>query len=120
MAVLDTSPLAQKDGSFVYGRDLLVWGANDKSQLGNGKRNNLPAPQHLPPLPFTPLLENVAKEARLHSGTASHMPHSRLQLNEAYVQLRDLQGRKVGWSKHKVEQSVVAGHGTGAVFWKVV
>ncbi|KAL7410494.1 regulator of chromosome condensation 1/beta-lactamase-inhibitor protein II [Mrakia frigida] len=123
-AVLNTTPLATKDGAFVYGRDLMVWGSNMDAQLGNGRRSNLPVPQHLPPLPSLsstsptfPVL--TAKESTISSGSTSAMPHHRLQLAQAVVELRDLQGKKVK-GKQNVEQVCSFGYGGGVVYWKVL
>jgi hypothetical protein len=129
----------------VYGRDLLVWGTNAGASLGNGRRANLAIPQHLPPLPnpsATPAAVqptsqkvvassgavvgevDVKPEESMSSGTASPMPHKRLQLMEGRTVVRDLEGkevsRKKGGGERMVEQTVVAGEECGLVYWKVV
>jgi hypothetical protein len=117
----------------VYGRDLLVWGTNAGASLGNGRRANLAIPQHLPPLPnpsATPAAVqptsqkvvassgavvgevDVKPEESMSSGTASPMPHKRLQGKEV--------SRKKGGGERMVEQTVVAGEECGLVYWKVV
>ncbi|CDZ97626.1 FOG: RCC1 domain [Phaffia rhodozyma] len=123
---LNTSPLADKDGGFAYGRDVMIWGYNASYQLGTGKRSNLAIPQHISPLPSNVSSSPFSlgsKESLISSGTASPMPHSRLQLGERVIpsgELRDLQGRKVGGGKKMVEQVVHAGYESSAVYWKLV
>jgi hypothetical protein len=60
----------------------------------------------------------------MSSGTASPMPHKRLQLMEGRTVVRDLEGkevsRKKGGGERMVEQTVVAGEECGLVYWKVV
>lgn len=77
-------------------RDLLVWGLNQSSQLGNGARKSLATPQHL---------EDAAG--------------NRAMLGEKRARVLDLQGNV--WGKNvKVEQRVVAGHECSIAYWKIV
>lgn len=97
-----------------FGNDVFVFGHNDNYQLGTGKRSNLSIPQHLPPLPYPVSAEtkakiesqkqsgNIVHEESVHSGTKSHMPHNRLQLASR---------------KDKLEERIVCGYGTTAVYW---
>jgi len=99
-----------------FGNDVFVFGHNDNYQLGTGKRSNLNIPQHLQPLPYPVSREaeakisqmeksgNIIEEEGLQSGTKSHMPHNRLQLASR---------------KDKLEERIVCGYGTTAVYWHV-
>ncbi|KAF9065313.1 regulator of chromosome condensation 1/beta-lactamase-inhibitor protein II [Rhodocollybia butyracea] len=78
------------------GRDLLVWGKNYDSELGNGKRSGLAVPTAL---------------------TTSDGDRFILRRKKA-KQVLDLQGNV--WRRGvEVEQKAVAGHSSSAVFWKV-
>jgi len=89
------------------------------AQLGNGRRSNLPVPQYLPSLPTASSPSQILPLVPVPSGTTSPMPHHRLQLAQAVVELRDLQGKKVK-GKQSVEQVCSFGYGGGAVYWKVI
>lgn len=80
----------------VGGKDLMTWGKNYDSELGNGKKASVPVPMTLE----TPdggrfmLMEVQAKE------------------------VKDLHGKV--WKRGiKVEQHAVAGYGNSAVYWKI-
>ena len=104
IAVLDNA-ITQDDAQF--GRDVFVWGHNVNYQLGTGKRSNLALPQHLPPLPY-PLVTVPATKDEIKSGTNAHMPHNRLQMTPG----KRHEGKRI-------EETVVAGMGTTAVYWKI-
>lgn len=76
-----------------YGRDVLLWGANESFQLGTGKRNNLNVPSYVPPL----------------GQAGGRQETHRLQLTPAT-------------SHHglRFEQAVVAGRGTTGVYSRLV
>lgn len=80
----------------IGGRDLVVWGKNYESELGNGKKSSVPVPTTLE----TPeggrfmLRKRKAKE------------------------VKDLHG-KVWKRRVQVEQQAVVGFGSSAVFWKI-
>ncbi|GAA94139.1 hypothetical protein E5Q_00787 [Mixia osmundae IAM 14324] len=108
-AITLDNAVVQHDAKF--GRDVFVWGHNESYQLGTGKRSNLAVPQHLPPLPYpNPAKISNAPESALSSGTPSPMAHHRLQLATA----TKVEGRKM------VEEAIVAGHGSTAVYWRIV
>ena len=79
-----------------FGKDLVVWGKNYESELGNGKKSSVSVPTTLE----TPeggrfmLKSRIAKEVRNLKG--------------------DIWGRKV-----EVEQRAVVGFGNSAVYWKI-
>jgi hypothetical protein len=81
-----------KDG----GKDLVVWGKNHESELGNGRKSSVSVPTTLE----TPdggrfmLKSRIAREVRNLQG--------------------DVWGHKV-----KVEQHAVVGFGNSAVYWKM-
>ena len=64
-------------------------------------------------------MEKKKKEETMSSGTTSPMPHHRLQLAEAVVETRDLEGKKVK-GRQAVEQVCMMGWGGGVVYWKIV
>jgi len=84
--------------SGVGGRDLLVWGRNNESELGNGKRSNAVFP--------TPV--------------QSPDEHERFMLREKKAkEVKDLAG--VVWKRGvKVRQQVVSGFNNSMVYWKIV
>ncbi|KAK4048724.1 hypothetical protein OIO90_005717 [Microbotryomycetes sp. JL221] len=114
--VLDNA--VEQAGGVKFGRDVFVWGHNMYHQLGTGKRSNLATPQHLPPLPYPGLVVDPAtamkaqlkQESTTSSGTTSPMPHSRLQLAPAIK----VQGGKLA------EETIVAGDGGTAVYWRIL
>ncbi|KAG0151988.1 hypothetical protein CROQUDRAFT_103330 [Cronartium quercuum f. sp. fusiforme G11] len=106
-AVLDNA--VSCDGKS-FGRDVFLWGQNADCQLGNQKRANVAIPQHISPLPKLNK-DNPAKEAGevVSSGTISPMPHHRLQLTPS---------KKI--AKRQAEETVTAGWGTTAVYWRLL
>lgn len=81
----------------VGGRDLMVWGKNYESELGNGKRGSVAVP--------TPLATEDGKRFML--------------MNMKAKEVKDLQGKL--WKRRvKVEQKVATGYGNSAVYWKIV
>jgi hypothetical protein len=79
----------------VGGRDLVVWGKNYESELGNGKKSSLPVP------------------------TTLETPEGRFMLKHRKVkEVRGLDG-KVWKRKVEIEQHAVVGFGNSAVFWKI-
>lgn len=81
-AVLDNS------NEIATTQDLYLWGGNEYSQIGNGKRNNIPKPSHL-----------ITKQATE---------------NDPYTQLMT----KTKVKGVEVQQRIVAGEGTTCVFYK--
>ncbi|KAJ3795050.1 regulator of chromosome condensation 1/beta-lactamase-inhibitor protein II [Lentinula aff. detonsa] len=78
------------------GRDLLAWGRNYDSELGNGKRSGLAVP--------TTLIDSDGERFLLRRKKAK--------------EVLDFQG--VIWKRGvEVEQKAVAGYNSSAVFWKV-
>ncbi|PBK96705.1 RCC1/BLIP-II protein [Armillaria gallica] len=77
------------------GCDLLAWGKNQDSELGNGKKSSVPVP------------------------TTVNMGDERTILRKrAGAKVTDLQGRL--WSrKVEVEQAAVAGYNNSVVYWKI-
>lgn len=82
----------------VGGRDLLVWGRNNESELGNGKRSNVVFP--------TPV--------------QSPDEHERFMLREKKAkEVKDLAGNV--WKRGvQVKQQVVSGFNNSVVYWKIV
>ncbi|KAF8423800.1 putative mitochondrial protein Fmp25 [Tirmania nivea] len=92
------------------GRDVLWWGNNEFSQLGNGRRNNLNVPSYIPRL-------DASTERRQAEVAVTEeqqiVPTDRLQITpKQKTTLGD--GRKA-----EVEQRVVAGRGASGVYTKV-
>ena len=93
--VLLTLDTLARSGPGGRGRDLLVWGANQDYQLGNGKRGSLASP------------------------TALESPDGqRFMLGKKQAEVRDLSG-KVWKKKVEVEQCAVTGHGNSVVYWRI-
>lgn len=93
--VLLTLETLSRSGPGGAGRDLLVWGANQDFQLGNGKRGSLAAPTAL----LAPSGERVI-------------------LGQRKADIKDMKGKV--WKKGvQVEQCAVAGWGNSAVYWKI-
>ncbi|KAF8892587.1 regulator of chromosome condensation 1/beta-lactamase-inhibitor protein II [Infundibulicybe gibba] len=92
--VLLTLKTGDRQGKTGY--DLMVWGKNHDSELGNGKKSSLPVPTVL---------------------TAPDGERFMLRSREV-KDVRDLQG-KVWQRKAKVEQHAAAGYGSSVVYWKV-
>jgi hypothetical protein len=92
MLTLDTS----KNGSERV-RDLLIWGKNLDSELGNGKKSSLAVP------------------TTLETSTGSRVLLRRKKAKEVL----DLQGRV--WKRGVwVEQRTVAGYNNSAIYWKTI
>ena len=82
--------------SGVGGRDLMVWGKNYESELGNGRRASVAIP--------TPLATEDGKRFMLMSMKAR--------------EVKDLHGRL--WKRGvRVEQKLATGYGNSAVYWKI-
>ena len=80
----------------VGGRDLMVWGKNYESELGNGKRGSVAVP--------TPLATENGERFML--------------MNMKAKEVKDLQGKI--WKRGvKVEQKVATGYGNSAVYWRI-
>ncbi|KAG6832413.1 hypothetical protein H0H87_001573 [Tephrocybe sp. NHM501043] len=80
----------------VGGRDLVVWGKNYESELGNGKKSSVPVP------------------------TALETPEGgRFMLRRRKAKVLDLHG-KVWKHNVQVEQCAVVGPENSAVYWKIV
>lgn len=92
MLTLDT---LARSGSGGGGRDLLVWGANQEYQLGNGKRGSLASPVAL-----------------------NGPDGQRLMLGKRAADVKDL-GGKVWKRGVQVEQCAVAGWGSSLIYWKI-
>ncbi len=92
LLTLDTLARAGPGG---VGRDLLVWGANQEYQLGNGKRGSIASP------------------------TALHSPEGhRFMLGKRKADVKDLSGQI--WKKGvDVEQYALAGWGNSVVYWRI-
>ncbi|KAG8861942.1 hypothetical protein FRB96_002385 [Tulasnella sp. 330] len=104
---LDGNVHAQNGDQTRKGRDVLVWGANSNYQLGLGKRSSMAVPT---PLPSVSFIGGYDVDDQLN----------RMMARERTVSaLTDLKGKKVA-KNAKVEQSVVAGWGCSAMYWKVV
>ncbi|KAI0693747.1 RCC1/BLIP-II [Cytidiella melzeri] len=92
--VLLTLDTLARSGPGSGGRDLLVWGANQEYQLGNGKRGSFAAPQAL------------------------HAPDGqRVMLTERKAEVKDMCGKI--WKSAMVEQRAVAGWGNSVVYWRI-
>lgn len=81
----------------VGGRDLVVWGKNYESELGNGKKSSIPIP--------TVLETPEGDRFMLRRRTAKRV--------------LDLHG-KVWKNNVQVEQCAVVGPENSAVYWKIV
>lgn len=91
MITLDTS--RRVNGA---GRDLVVWGRNVDGELGNGKRSSVAAP------------------ATVEDGDGG-----RVQLGARRAEARDARGRV--WNQGvALEQRPTAGHGTSAIYWRIL
>lgn len=85
-------------GTPVPGRDMLVWGQNADSQLGNGKRSSLASP--------TGLASSAGGDG------------ARFMLTTRKAAVNDMRG-KLWKTGVEVEQCAVAGYGCSAVYWKI-
>ncbi|KDR81766.1 hypothetical protein GALMADRAFT_60407 [Galerina marginata CBS 339.88] len=84
------------DSGGVGGRDLMVWGRNQDSELGNGKKSSMATPTAL----------QTADGERL------------MLMNKKAREVRDLHGKV--WKKEvQVEQHVAVGYGSSAIYWKI-
>lgn len=87
---------AEESGG-VGGRDLMVWGRNLDSELGNGKKASLVIP--------TALQNSEGERFML--------------MNQKAGEVKDLHGKV--WKRGvKVEQRAVAGYASSIVYWKIV
>lgn len=78
------------------GRDLVAWGKNYESELGNGKKSSVPIPTSV----STPESERFMLRTRKAK------------------EVRDLHGKV--WKRHvKVEQRAIVGFETSAVYWRI-
>jgi alpha-tubulin suppressor-like RCC1 family protein len=84
-----------------YGRDVLVWGGNEFSQLGNGKRSSAPHPV---PVPDSLALHDALKTESL-------------QLIEGEIEFKTDTGKK---RTAEVRRVFVCGSNTSALYYKVV
>ncbi|KAK9493030.1 regulator of chromosome condensation 1/beta-lactamase-inhibitor protein II [Lipomyces doorenjongii] len=87
-------------------RELFIWGGNDWFQLGNGKRSNLPRPDHMNQFLSTP------------QKTQKKQPVPQGEENQKFV--NEWQHLGAGKTKkgRKVEQTVVCGNYGSVVYWK--
>ncbi|KAF9476343.1 RCC1/BLIP-II [Pholiota conissans] len=84
------------DSAGVGGQDLMVWGRNHESELGNGKRSNVVVPMPV----------------------QAFKDQERFMLTSRKAQVKDLHGHV--WKRHvKVKQQLVAGHASSVVYWKI-
>ena len=88
--------LALNSSVGVGGRDLMVWGKNYESELGNGKRGSVAVP--------TPLATENGERFML--------------MNMKAKEVKDLQGKL--WKRCvKVKQELATGYGNSAVYWRI-
>ena len=84
------------DSGGVGGQDLMVWGRNRESELGNGKKASLVIP------------------ATVESPDGDRV----MLMTKKATEVRDLHGKV--WKRGvKVEQHAVAGYECSAVYWKI-
>ena len=80
----------------VGGRDLMVWGKNYESELGNGKKGSVAVPASL----------------------ATEDGERFMLKNMKAKEVKDLHGKL--WKRDvKVEQKIVTGYGNSAVYWRI-
>lgn len=117
-AVLDTLQTADAKGSkeSVFGRDVLVWGANAEYQLGTGKRSSVSTPQNLPGL--VPHAMDAVVAASLEK-SASPIPLSRLQLHITTAPAYDPLGKLIK-KRAKCEETVLAGWNCSVLYNKII
>ena len=88
--------LALNSSVGVGGRDLMVWGKNYESELGNGKRGSVAVPTSL----------------------ATENGERFMLMNMRAKKVKDLHGKL--WKRDvKVEQKVATGYGNSAVYWRI-
>ncbi|KAG8986689.1 hypothetical protein FRB90_003846 [Tulasnella sp. 427] len=105
MGSADDGTKSSKDRAKTGG-DVLLWGCNADYQLGLGRRSNVALPTPLPVDSFV-------------GGYDVDKTWGRLLTRQRQVSVvRNLDGKAVGKNK-TVEQTVVAGWGCTAVYWKV-
>lgn len=98
---------AGAETSDIAGRDLLSWGFNADSQLGNGKKNTLAVPTNV----------QVRRAVEGGQGEQNEPRRYMLRKRKAGV-VRDMKGEV--WKKGvEVEQVAVAGPGCSAVYWRI-
>lgn len=107
----------------LYGKDVLIWGGNEFSQLGTGKRNNIPKPHHIPGLTVdrntVTISPEEASEKDAWSQAVVDNSNERMQL---------VHGKKVNYvdpdskshKSAKISQVLVAGNNTTAIYYKRV
>ncbi|EJU05539.1 RCC1/BLIP-II [Dacryopinax primogenitus] len=81
------------------GYDVLTWGQNRSFELGNGKQSAVPMPSYVQPFRTE--------------------PGSRFMVKETRKVIKDMEG-KVRGRNVPVQETVVAGWGCTAVYWKIV
>jgi len=88
------------ESSGIGGRDLMVWGRNHDSELGNGKKGSLAVPTVLQ--------------------TSSNDDGERFMLkSRSAKEVKDVHGKV--WKKNvKVEQHAASGWKNSVVYWKIV
>ncbi|KAK9457567.1 regulator of chromosome condensation 1/beta-lactamase-inhibitor protein II [Dipodascopsis uninucleata] len=103
-AVLDNAIPNNSNGQ----RELLIWGGNEYSQLGNGKRNSLARPSSL--------------EAFIESGNASPFPQIKQVNDEQAVSFVEKQHLPLIKSSKgsSMEATIVCGGHNSAIYWKTV
>lgn len=80
----------------IGGRDLMVWGKNSESELGNGRKGSVAVP--------APLATEDGERLMLTNMKAK--------------EVKDLHGKL--WKRDvKVEQKVATGYGNSAVYWRI-
>ena len=117
-AVLDTVRSADAKGlkEGLFGKDVMVWGANQDYQLGNGKRSALASPTHLPsliPHAIDTLVSASPEQAE------SPIPLTRLQLHTGQADAYDPHGKLIRRGV-KCEETVVAGWNCSVLYNKIV
>lgn len=81
------------------GRDLLIWGRNLESELGNGKKSSLAVP-------------TMMSQVETDAGERVMLRRKRVK------EVLDMQGRR--WGRNVwVEQRPAAGYNCSAIFWAV-
>lgn len=88
------------------GSDVLFWGGNQTSQLGNGKKNNFSQPQHVLPLKYDRSKIDIlgGSDAVIETKRLQVMPETKMKTDVGNV---------------LVEQRVYCGAGVSAVYSKL-
>ncbi|KAK9366280.1 regulator of chromosome condensation 1/beta-lactamase-inhibitor protein II [Lipomyces kononenkoae] len=87
-------------------RDLLIWGANDLFQLGNGKRSNLAKPDYM-----NQFLSAHEKKPKKHGATNA-------EKTVEFINERQHLGAGKSKKGRNVEETIVCGDYGAAVYWK--